>query len=275
MMKSLAAGVLRLPTRVVLLAILVELWPAAQRAGAGAAPWEDQRRFGPVVCRADFVLAGYEGLFREVADVQRELQRTLGIAPAREPIEVYLFRDEGTYARHFQGRFPKVAYRRAMYVKSSGPGQVFVFRGKELPVDLRHESTHAFLHAALPAVPLWLDEGLAEYFEVSADKRVFDNPYLSLSFKTEVQFGKAPRLALLEARRDLSDMSAVDYRNAWAWVHFLLHGPPEAREELVRYVAELGAGRAPGELGPRLAQRLPDVEQCFVRHFRAWQRSLR
>ncbi len=273
MKKSPGALARSLPFHLALLAILIELWPAGQHAGAGAAPWADQRLFGPVVCRGDFVLAGYEGLFREVAAVQQELQRTLGIAPAREPIEVYLFRDEGAYARHLQGRMPSGSYRRALYVKSAGPGQVFVFRGKELPVDLRHESTHAFLHAVLPAVPLWLDEGLAEYFEVPADKRAFDNPHLSVLFKTEVQFGKVPRLALLEARRDLADMSAVDYRNAWAWVHFMFHGPHEAHDELVRYVAELAAGRAPGELGPRLAQRLPDVEQRFVRHFRAWQRK--
>jgi hypothetical protein len=258
--------------RLVLLAILVELSSAGLK-GAVAASWADQRSFGPVVCRADFALTGYEGLFREVAAVQLELQRTLGIAPARQPIEVFLFRDEAAYARNFQSHFPSVSYRRALFVKPSGPGQVFVFRGKELAVDLRHECTHAFLHAALPVVPLWLDEGLAEYFEVPADKRAFDNPHLSLLFKTEIQFGKVPRLADLEARRNLADMSATNYRDAWAWVHFMLHGPREAHEELVRYAADLAAGREPGELGPRLARRLPDIEQRFVRHFRAWQRK--
>jgi len=239
---------------------------------AGAAPWTDQRSLGPIVCRADFSLAGQEALFREVADVQRELQRILGIAPARQPIEVFLFHDEAAYARYIQARFPQAPYRRALYVKSSGPGQVFVFRGKDLPVDLRHECTHAFLHASLPAVPLWLDEGLAEFFEVPADKRAFDNPHLSLPFKTEIQFGRVPRLSDLESRRDLAEMSAIDYRNAWAWVHLMLYGSPEAHEELTRYLAELAGGGEPGELGPRLTRRLPDLEQRFLRHFRSWRR---
>ncbi|GIT30210.1 MAG: hypothetical protein Ct9H300mP1_22560 [Planctomycetaceae bacterium] len=38
------------------------------------------------------------------------------------------------------------------------------------PEDLRHEFTHGVLHSSLKRVPLWLDEGLAEYFEVVGPK---------------------------------------------------------------------------------------------------------
>ena len=36
---------------------------------------------------------------------------------------------------------------------------------RQFEADLRHECTHALLHAALPYVPLWLDEGLASLYE--------------------------------------------------------------------------------------------------------------
>ena len=42
-------------------------------------------------------------------------------------------------------------------------------RGKtdlRVRTDLRHELTHALLHGVLQDVPLWLDEGLAVYFEL-------------------------------------------------------------------------------------------------------------
>ena len=43
---------------------------------------------------------------------------------------------------------------------------VYTYWGNRIQQDLRHELTHAILHSVLKDVPLWLDEGLAEYFEV-------------------------------------------------------------------------------------------------------------
>ena len=37
-------------------------------------------------------------------------------------------------------------------------------------------------------------------------------------------------------------MDRSDYRAAWAWVHFMLHGPVEARDELVRFLADIRLG---------------------------------
>ncbi len=242
-------------------------------APAVAANWTDQRHLGPLVCRADFPLDGYDGLFQDLVSLQQELQRTLAVAPAREPVELYLFRDKDSYVEYLHSHLPGVPFRRALYVKAAGPGRVYVYRSEDLPVDLRHESTHALLHAALPAVPLWIDEGLAEYFEVPAAQRAFDNPHLNLLFKAEVQFGRVPSLSVLESRRDLSEMTATDYRNAWAWVHFMFHGPKDAHAELVRFLAESAAGRTPQPLSVVLPQKLPDLDQQFLQHFRNWQRK--
>ena len=73
--------------------------------------------------------------------------------------------------------YPRVPYRRALFVKSGSRGRVFAYEHEDLAVDVRHESTHALLHASLPMVPLWLDEGLAEYFEVAESQRAFDHPH--------------------------------------------------------------------------------------------------
>jgi hypothetical protein len=235
-----------------------------------AAGWRDERALGPVVCRADFPLDDYEGVLRDLANVQQDLMRSLAVAPASEPIELYLFHDKQTYQSYMKGRFPTVPMRRALFIKGAGPGRVFVYRHAELAIDVRHEGTHALLHAALPMVPLWLDEGLAEYFEVAPAERAYGNPHLT-ALRWDLRLGNVPRIAKLEQNRDLSEMNGTDYRHAWAWVHFMLHGPKEAHDELASFLGDIHAGTPPGKLSVRLERSLPGVERRLVAHFANWK----
>jgi hypothetical protein len=164
-----------------------------------------------------------------------------------------------------------VPLRRALFVKGSGPGRVFVYRHDDLPIDVRHEGTHALLHASLPMVPLWLDEGLAEYFEVPPEERAYDNQHLG-ALRWDLRLGNLPRINVLEAKGNLADMSATDYRHAWAWVHFMIHGPKEARDELIGFLGDIRMSTPPGKLSERLARRLPNPEKLLVQHFKAWRR---
>lgn len=234
-----------------------------------AAEWTDTRIAGPFVCYADFSLTGMEGLFADLAQLQSDLVRSLGIPPAQERIELYLFRDQSSYRAYLSHHLPQIPYRRALYVKLRGPGMVFAYRSRELDIDLRHECTHALLHAVLPMVPLWLDEGLAEYFEVTATQRAFDNPHFS-SVRWAVRFGLPPKLANLENKSNLTEMGNSEYRGAWAWVHFMLHGSPEAHDELVRFLEDIQAGTPPGHLSQRLPRRSPNLSQQFSEHFKQW-----
>jgi hypothetical protein len=238
---------------------------------AQGSDWADQRRVGPFVCRSEFSLQGYEQLLGEVAAVQKDLVETLGVQSTRETAELYLFNGESSYRRYLKARLPSVPNRPALFVKGNGPGRVYVYRGKELETNLRHESTHALLHGALPMVPLWLDEGLAEYFEVPAVQRASANPHLK-ALKWNLRLGMAPHLVPLEKKRDISEMNATDYRYAWAWVHFMLHGPSAARQELTAYLADIQNHTPPGQLSERLERRLPGVEDRLVQHFKKWKR---
>ena len=87
-------------------------------------------------------------------------------------MQVYLFEDRDAYERFMQSRYPNLPRRRAFFVaqpRGVGGGDdllVYTFWGERIRQDLRHELTHALLHSVLKDVPLWLDEGLAEYFEL-------------------------------------------------------------------------------------------------------------
>ena len=233
--------------------------------------WPDERTAGPFFCHADFPLDNCSRLLEQMASLQRDLTNTLNIRPTQETIHLFLFHREAVYRRYVADYLPNVPYRRALFVKDRGRGMVFAYRNADFEIDLRHEGTHALLHAALPMVPLWLDEGLAEYFEVPAADRAFNHPHLS-SVRWSVRFGNVPAMERLEQLRDLEEMGQTEYRHAWAWVHFVLHGPADAHDEFVRYLGDIQAHTPPGTLSERLGRRLPNMKREFVDHFRRWRR---
>jgi len=237
-----------------------------------AAGWINSKEFPPFDVWAEFPLDGWQGLLGELAQLQLDLTQDLRVPQTRQWIEVFLFRDQQSYSRYLREHLPDVPYRRALYVKSQGQGRVYAYRSRELATDLRHECTHALLHAVLPVVPLWLDEGLAEYFEVPANERSYDNPHLS-SLRWNLLLGTVAKLEALEKKSDLAEMSRGDYRHAWAWIHYMLHGSEQARQELIGFLRDIGAGALPGLLSQRLRRRLPATEKRVTAHIKGWKRE--
>lgn len=234
--------------------------------------WVDEQTFGPFLCHAEFPLSEIQPLLAQLPQIQAGLMEALRISAAQESIELYLFRSKGTYDQFLSRNLPKIAYRRALYVKDGGPGRVYAYRGPYFDVDLRHESTHALLHSILPVVPLWLDEGLAVYFENPLDKRAFGSPQWD-SVRWALRLGGIRRLESLEKKRSVEAMDRGDYRWAWAWVHFMLHGPPEAAEELVQFVGDIQTGRPTVLLSQRLRRRLGDPNEAIAAHLKNWSRQ--
>lgn len=258
--------------------LAASLLPCAAQAQAR---WPDEQSAGAFLCHADFSLKNYTYLLDELAQLQRDLVRILAIGETREPIHLFLFQRKATYEAYLASYFPNVPARRALYIKERGPGMVFAYQSDDdFEVDVRHEGTHALLHADLAVVPLWLDEGLAEYFEVPYDKRAFDNPHLvamkwqvsKINFAARINTS-TPSLSRLEELHELKQMGANEYRQSWAWVHFMLHGSVEAQDELVRFLADIRAHTPPGKLSDRLRRRIPNLEQKFTEHLRQWKRG--
>jgi hypothetical protein len=252
--------------------------PAARARADGH--WPDEQFAGAFLCHADFSLANHKHLLDEMAQLQRDLVRTLAIDEPHERIHLFLFNQKSTYDAYLQKHFPDVPTRRALYIKEQrGPGMVFAYRSDEFEVDVRHEGTHALLHADLAVVPLWLDEGLAEYFEAPYERRAFDHPHLSamkwqlskVNLAARIK-SSSPSLERLEDLSDLKQMGAAEYRQSWAWVHFMLHGSPEAQEELIRFLSDIRAQTPPGKLSHRLRSRIPNLDERFADHLRQWKR---
>jgi len=223
------------------------------------------------LCRSEFRLDQVPGVLADLGRLEMDLAGALGLKPAGQTIHVFFFRGQKSYRSYLKQFFPGVPYRRALFLKRNGVGMVFAYRSTQLGVDVRHECTHALLHATLPVVPLWLDEGLAEYFEAPPLERAFGSPHLA-SVRWMARLGIIPKLEKLEAIGNLDGMGPSEYRNAWAWVHFMLHGPAEARQSLWEFLADLEASTPPGYLSARLRWRLPDLKRQFANHFKRWKR---
>lgn len=247
---------------------------SASLAHAGAVEdpvWLDRRSYGPFQCSATFPLADLDPAFRQLAQLEFELQRTLAVPPVTRHVEVLLFQNHREHTQYLRRHYPRLTQRRALYIQHAGRRAVYAYRHRDLPIDLRHECTHALLHANLEMVPLWLDEGLAEYFEMPPTERAFGHPHLT-ALRWNLRLGFIRQIESLEQARTLDDMGTSQYRFSWAWVHFMLHGPKIAHRTLVAFLADIRRGSPPGRLSERLRQQIPDLDQRMVQHFKHWRR---
>ena len=113
---------------------------------------------------------------------------------------------------------------------------------------IRHEGLHQYLDVVLPNIPVWLNEGLAEYFERSRTALGKPSP-------TTIHHSHLRRLAarpsalnpiklMHSTRNQFYGNPAHNYAQAWALVHFMRRGPHKWRRIFKTLVAELRSGKA-------------------------------
>lgn len=203
---------------------------------------------------------------------ESDISETLGLRRNQKPIVINVFQSRLGYQDFVTRIDPGEKERRALFIQSETHGSVYAYLHADVMTDLRHETTHAILHSSLPFVPLWLDEGLAEYFEVAREKRVSGNPHLRRTkLDARLILTWRPNLTKLEAVRDQSAMTARNYRESWAWVHFLLHGPDAANSMITRYLASIEAHDPPGPLSAQLKRVWSKPERQLTSHIKSWK----
>ncbi|WP_169972722.1 hypothetical protein [Tautonia rosea] len=188
-----------------------------------------------------------------LAGLEDRLERVLGVKVEDDepPIDVYILDDNQAFTTFLMFHHPELPNRRAFFLAVGDVAAVYTARGSHLEEDLRHEATHALLHRAVGHVPLWLDEGLAEYFEVQPQALPTEAVARFRKLAGSYREGWRPDLKRLEAVEQVAVMSPTDYREAWAWTVLLLHGP--RRQSLVAHLEQL---RTEGELAPSISERL-------------------
>jgi hypothetical protein len=220
---------------------------------------------------SDQEISADDPLIHELRTLRTSVLETLQLPEQRDSVKVYLFSDETSYRWYMQATWRDLPPRRAYFVGSTRDFCVYSFRSPHVEEDLRHEFTHGLLHACLQTVPLWLDEGLAEYFEVSPYSPGMVSP-ANLAELTRAQAENwSPGLFRLELISDFRDLSQRDYAECWAWTHFLLNSSPEARTVLLTYIQSLKSNKVPARLLEPLEAAVPSYAGDLAAHIRQLQ----
>jgi hypothetical protein len=272
---GIAAGceLLRSEERVEAVARAAE--PAPPAPTTAAQPGKFAFRSGCCIFQSDFELDPADPLFAELETLPEQIATELRLPLSNNIVQVYLFDTQENYEQFMftpkVGRYRNQPPRRAYFFAEPRIGglddlKVYTWMGdpQTLRTDLRHELTHAILHGVLKDVPLWLDEGLASFFELPPANDGVNPQHLEMLRMGVLE----PDLAALEPLKKVEQMNKPEYREAWAWVHYMLRGSPVARDVLHQHLQALRGNATPGPLLHKLRDAVPSLEQSMVDHIR-------
>ena len=209
-------------------------------AGKPLVPTAFQVRTGPYIICTNEKLEADAPVVRQLQSLERQVQETLGLKvdPGEHPVEIYILDDRKSFDHFLTFYYPDLPHRRAFFLANGRQRVVYTFFGDRLEEDIRHEATHALLHVAIGDIPLWLDEGLAEYFEGPTERQGRNAEHLG-RLPADLAAGWSPDLARLESLKSVRQMTPRDYRESWAWVHYFLGEGPPQKAALLGYLADL------------------------------------
>ena len=239
-----------------LAALAVGLSPLLEpRLGADTVKWTRLRT-------ANFTLIGDQGdkPLRRVAERMEQFREVFGrVFPNTKqappaPIVVHVFGSERAY-QPFMPLFHGKRVDVGGYFQEA-PGAYYITlnteAGERAYPTIFHEYVHLLVGSALADVPVWFNEGLAEYYST-----------YQLYGEREASLGRVKEEHVFDLRErfiPLTELLAVDYRSplynegerrgifyaeSWALVHYLLLGSPERKGQLATYLQQYADGVAP------------------------------
>ena len=211
--------------------------------------------------------------------MQREADRTveeicafLGLTPPAGRAEVLLFHSRWALQRHLAEACPEMIGAGAACFERETPGQFVValaerWRETETLRYLRHELTHYVVAAQFYDVPPWLDEGLAQFFELGPPYGHVHPDCLS-SLKRQLRRDRGEILTPLVLVPSGAPLTRKQYAQSRGLTYHLLtndpDGPSRVRAYLERVRADRNAveqfsetfGRSPEEIEPAWREQL-------------------
>jgi len=220
---------------------------------------------GQLVLHSDQPLPQHHQLLEELAAQRDELLSLVNLPPSEQPVNLYLFDSSQRFKEFMQSRYPDLPDRRAFFVESDTRLAIYAYWGDRVAEDLRHEVAHGYLHSVAPKIPLWLDEGLAENFEVPRGLQRLNWPHVE-HLASRLQEGWRPNLRRLESMTSPAEMDQIDYAESWAWVHFL--SCPQRLELMRRYMNEIRNGGAAEPISAPLFRELQSPNETLADYVR-------
>lgn len=248
--------------------------------------WPEQLRVGQFYFHSMSEIGDVHSIAEELKRLRDWLEILTGQPSGNEPIHIAVLKNQADFEEYIHYYFPNAPRRRALFIKDRGPGMVFTFEHEDWLIDLRHECTHAILHQHHSKIPVWLDEGIAEYAEridwAARSRPLYHTTGSQNSMRVHrgnafprepneenelalIEVAKLPQLEELEHNAHLT---ANEYLLARGWVTYLIEASESTRAVLQSYLLDIANGVAPGSLQRRLASVVPGWEgelQQFLR----------
>ena len=221
---------------------------------------------GQLVFHSDFPLDGEQPLLDEVSACRDEVCRTLDLPLSDEPIHVYVFANAEKYESFMRLRRPGFPQTRAGFQETDHRLEVYVQWSERTASDMRHEIVHGCIHSVTPNAPLWLDEGLAEFFEIARGQQGLNREHVDELCDRLATGDWRPDLERLESLGPKSDMTRIDYAEAWGWVHLLATTRPDRRDLLRNYLRDLRQNGTAEPLSAGLRRLGGSLEEEFLSH---------
>lgn len=216
-----------------------------------------RRRLGQCLIYVDEDQPGDQKIFDSLEGLPMELARELSVPPTQKTVKVFIFSNKESFREYLENTYPGLPQRRAYFFANKRAGglgeemQIFTMRSDRLEQDLRHELTHALLHGAFGTVPLWIDEGIAEYFENEPSCLGLNRAHLE-DIQRDWVGGRQPNLGRLESLGLVGQMGREEYRESWAWVYWLMRLHPGGKDLINNYLVDKNQQAKNTGLAPRL-----------------------
>ncbi|HMF37156.1 MAG TPA: hypothetical protein VKF17_10970 [Isosphaeraceae bacterium] len=239
--------------------------------GRALVPTRYQVRTGPFLVYSSTPIPADSPAIRCLHSLETDLSSRLNYhaRPDEEPVEIYVLNDRNAYTHFLKFYYPELPPRRAFFLSQGERRVVYTYLSDRLEEDLRHEATHALVRGCYGDLPLWLDEGLAEYFETRTDTIDVQDEHMA-KLPEDLKKGWTPDLPRLESLTDIHEMTPRDYRESWAWVHLMLGDSPQGKSLLIDYLNQGRKGPRPKPLHQILAAR-GTTGKTLVTHLEAVQ----
>ena len=218
---------------------------------------------------------------QKLKPVEPEFPLVIVMFRTKQEFQAYRKMPEGMLA-YYNG----VNNRVFMYQYSDVNREAPLIAAKQATSTVAHEGVHQILHnigvqKRLSTWPLWISEGLAEYFAPTSSGlrskwKGVGRPNELRMRELFLHLRKRPHAgdgSLIEAAVKSSDFDSIDYAVSWSMVHFLL---TKHKSEFINYLRDVSRDQ-PLEKTPKELQRfgkhfgygLAKLEKDMLRHIRS------
>jgi tetratricopeptide (TPR) repeat protein len=226
-----------------------------------------------------FTDAGERNTRRIAADLERLRDVLAQLAPgvalnAPVPTYIFVFKNASAFAPYQRIWAGKPLVSGGYFLSTELANYVAVngdVRGDERAI-IYHEYLHYVLRNQYANLPLWLNEGLAEYystFEVAGDEAKIGLPIAEhvAWLRRNPLIPLASLFAIGESSPEYNESSqrGAFYAESWALVHYLISGSPQRRQQAAEYLRLAQAGAPPDQI----------FAQAFGADLAALERELR